>query len=203
MRVCRHILLAILLLAVLSLLAWCYVRRESLARQWSLYRVGAAATPQEAKAELFRCDTDPDPDAMLGELVDKWGTGNRQFDLRLAAYLDARSCSVSLRKAFAGQIGRQHEMLERWAHYWSWRSPLPPEQQMASVVTYLDVVAADPSRNITWREVLDVQALFELTGRGELAKDVSPSNWRDRYRQWQRRRPAGLPKIPRPEGPFP
>ncbi len=203
MRVFRRILLAILLLAVLSLAVWCYICREPLARQWSLYRIGAAATPDEAEAELVRCETDPDPDAMIGELVDKWGTGNRQFDLRLAAHLDARSCGDSLRRAFAEQIGSERELLKRWAHYWSWRSPLPLEQQTASVVAYLDVVAADPSRNITWREVLDVQALFELTGRGELAKDVSPSDWRDRYRQWQRRRPAELPHRARPKEPFP
>jgi hypothetical protein len=201
-RLFWRILLAILLLAVLSLTVWCYLCREPLARQWSLYRIGAAATPSEAEAELVRCETDPDPDAMIGELVDKWGAGNHQFDLRLAAHLDGRSCSESLRKAFAGHIGHRPELLQRWAHYWSWRSPLTPEQQMASVVTYLDIVAADPSRNITWREALDVQALFELTGRGELAKDVSPANWRDRYRQWQRRRPAELPHVLRPKGPF-
>ena len=149
MRVCRQILRAILLLAVLSLAVWCYIYREPLARQWSLYRVGAAATRQEAEAELVRCETDPDEDAMIGELVDKWGTGNRQFDLRLADHLDAPSCGESLRQAFAGQISHQTELLQRWAHYWSWRSPLPPEQQMASVVAYLDVMAADPSRRIT------------------------------------------------------
>jgi hypothetical protein len=203
MRVCRQVLLTILLLAGLGLAAWCYVCREPLARQWSLYRVGAAATPREAEAELVRCETDPDPDAMIGELVDKWGTGNRQFDLRVAGHLDAPSCGESLRKAFAGQIGRQRELLQRWAHYWSWRSPLPLDQQTASVVAYLDLAAADPSRTITWREVLDVQALFELTGRGELASELSPSNWRDRYRQWQRRRPAELPHAPRPKEPFP
>ena len=81
--------------------------------------------------------------------------------------------------------------------------PLPLDQQTASVVAYLDLAAADPSRTITWREVLDVQALFKLTGRGELASELSPSNWRDRYRQWQRRRPAELPHAPRPKEPFP
>lgn len=203
MRVCRHIVLAILLLALLSLAVWCYICREPLRRQWSLYRIGAVAAPQEAEAEIIHCETDPDPDAAIGELVDKWGTGNRQFDLRLATHLDAPSCGDSLREAFSEQIGGQPELLQRWAHFWSWRSPLPLDQQTASIVTYLDGVAADPSRTITWREVLEVQALFELTGHGELARGLSPSDWRDRYRQWQRRRPAELPHNPRPKTPFP
>jgi hypothetical protein len=203
MRVCRHILLAILLLALVSLAVWCYLCREPLRRQWLLYRIGAAVTSREAEAEIVRCETDPDPNAMIGDLVDKWGTGNHQFDLHLASHLDAPSCGDSLRQAFAEEIGGRPELLQRWAHFWSWRSPLPLDEQTASVVTYLDTVAADPSRTITWREVLDVQALFELTGRGELARGLSPSDWRDRYREWQRRRPAKLPNHPRPKTPFP
>jgi hypothetical protein len=203
MRVCRHILLAILLLAVAGLAVWCYICREPLRRQWTLYRIGAAATSREAEREIVRSETDPDPDAMIGDLVDKWGTGNQQFDVYLATHLDAPSCGDSLRQAFAEEIGRRPELLPRWAHFWIWRSPLPLDEQTASVVTYLDSVAGDRSRNITWREVLEVQALFELTGRGELARGLSPSDWRDRYRQWQRRRPAELPHHPRPKTPFP
>ena len=62
-------------------------------------------TSREAEAEIVRCETDPDPDAMIGDLVDKWGTGNHQFDLHLASHLDAPSCGDSLREAFAEEIG--------------------------------------------------------------------------------------------------
>ncbi len=138
-----------LLLAALALGVWCYSHREPLARQWLLYRIGAAASTHEAEAEIVRCESDPDQGAMIGDLVGKWGTGNRRFDLYLAAHLESGSCSESLRKTFAAEIGRQQELLDRWAHYWTWRSPLPPDQQMASVAAYLDVLAADPSRDIT------------------------------------------------------
>ena len=192
-----------MLLVALALGVWCYCQREPLARQWSLYRIGAAASTREAETEIARCEADPDPDAMIGDLIGKWGTGNRRFDLYLAGHLDSESCGEALRKAFAAEVGRQHELLDRWAHFWTWHAPLPPDQQMASVVAYLDILAADPSRDIPWREVLDVQALFQLTGRSELAKGLSPANWRDRYRGWRRGRPAELPQIARPKEPFP
>ena len=109
-----------------------------------------------------------------------------------------------MRAAFAAEIGGNERLLDRWARYWTWRAQLPPSQQMASVAAYLDVLlSADRPRDITWREVLDLQAIFHLTGRGDLAQDLSPTNWRDRYADWQRRRQAELPRIPRPEEPFP
>jgi hypothetical protein len=199
MRAWRRVLPVILLLAVAGLGVWCYIYRQPLARQWALYRIGTAS-PQEAEAEIVRCETAPDHDAMIGELVRKWGTGNRQFDLHLAAHLGSGSCGESLREAFAAEIGRREGLLDRWARYWTWRAQLPPDHQMASVMAYLDALsAANPPHAITWREVLDLQVLFQLTGRGELAQNLSPANWHNRYGQWQRSRPARLPHIPRPE----
>jgi hypothetical protein len=185
----RRILLAILLLIASGLGAWCYAHRRPLARQWTLYRIGAAASQQEADAEIVRSEDGPDHRDMIRELVHKWGTGNRQFDLHLAAHLGAKSCGEPLREAFAAHIGRRKTLLCRWAHYWAWRAPLQPEQQVASVVAYL--------------EVLDLQAVFQLTDCGDLAKGLSPANWRDRYAEWQRSRPVQLPRISRPEGSFP
>ena len=169
-----------------------------------MYRIGAATSPQEAEAEIVGCLAAPDHEAMIRELVGKWGTGNPQFDLHLVAHLGGGSCSEPLRAAFAAELGRRPGLLDRWAHYWIWRSPLPPQQQMASVATYLDaLIMADPPRDITWREVLDLEALFQLTGHGQLAQRLSPVNWRHRYGGWQRSRPVELPSIPRPTQPFP
>jgi hypothetical protein len=203
MRCFRRASLALLVLMALGLSAWCYVYRQPLRRQWTLYRIGAAV-PDEAEARIVACETSPDRDAMIGELVGKWGTGNRQFDLHLAAHVIGGSCGEPLRAAFATELGRHEELLNRWVHYWTWRAQLPPEQQMASVVAYLNALGqTDSPREITWHEVLDVQALFQVTGCGDLADDLTPANWRDRYAQWQRRRPAELPHIARPEEPFP
>jgi hypothetical protein len=204
MRLFRRALLAMLVLTASGLGAWCYVYRQPLRRQWALYRIGAAASPQEADREIVGCLAGPDHNAMIGEMVGKWGTGNRPFDLHLATHLGAGTCGEPLRMAFAAELGRRAGLLDRWAHYWTWRAQLPPEQQMASLVAYFDaLLAADPPRDITWRDVLDLEALFQLTGRGELARNLSPNNWRDRYAQWQRSRPAQLSRIPRPEEPFP
>jgi hypothetical protein len=199
-----RILPVLLLLGALACGVAGYVCHRPLRREWALYRIGAAASPQEAEAAIVACLATPDRDAMMGELVGKWGTGNPQFDLRLAAHLGAGSCDETLRAALAAELGRRPGLLERWAHYWTWRAQLPPDQQMASVAAYLDaLIAADPPRDVTWREVLDLEALFQLTGRGELAQNVSPANWRDRYGRWQRSRPARLPPIARPKQPFP
>ena len=200
----RWLLLALLLMAGLGLGASCYVYRAPLARQWTLYRVGAAGSSQEAQEELVRCQTGPDREVMIGELVEKWGTGNRQFDQYLALHLGGASCGEPLRKAFSAELARREALLPRWAHYWSWRAQLPPDQQIASVLAYFDaLLAAEPPRAITWREVLDLQAIFQLTGRPELAKGLSPDNWPQPYRRWQQSRPAKLPQIARPEEPFP
>ena len=55
---------------------------------------------------------------------------------------------------------------------------------------------------ITWREVLDLQAIFQLTGQPRLALRLSPANWRQRLRTWQQDRPRPLPHVARPAAPF-
>lgn len=181
-----------------------FLYRQTLARQWALYRIGAASSSQEADVEIVRCETSPEAELLIGEMVGKWGSGNPRFDLHLATHLGGRSCGEALREAFSKEITHREGLLERWAHYWTWRAQLPPDQQMASVLAYLDALhAAEPPRSITWREVLDLQAVFQLTGCGESAQNLSSANWRERYAQWQQKKPSRLPAISRPEQPFP
>jgi len=200
----RRISLILLVLAILTLGVAGYVGRAPLRRQWTLYRIGAAASPQEAEPLLVRCETGGDRDAMLAELVRKWGTGNRQFDRYLAGHLSGASCGERLREAFATELGRRDGLLGRWAPYWAWHAPLSPDEQLASVTAYFDaVLTADPPRGITWREVLDLQAVFQLTGHGELARGLTPADWRERYHRWIEIHPAQLPHVPRPKEPLP
>ncbi len=199
-----QIFLGLFLLIVLVAGVFAIVYRQPLARQWALYRIGAAGSAQEADVEIVRCETSPNADLLIAEMVAKWGTGNRRFDLHLAAHLGGRSCGETLREAFSHEITHREGLLERWARYWTWRAQLPPDQQMASVLAYLDALdAAEPPRSITWREVLDLQAVFQLTGCGELAQNLSSANWRERYAQWRQKKPPRLPALPRPEQPFP
>jgi len=204
MRRWLWISLAALLLAALGLGAWAYAHRGALQRQWACYRVGAAGSPAEAQAEIawFEADAE-DRQVRLDDLVGKWGTGNQRFDVYLASHLYDPACSDALREAFAAELDRRPELLPRWAHFWSWRTRQEPNEQIGSTVEYLGTLAAaTPPATITWREVLDLHAVFELTGQGALAAGLSPANWLEHYRRWQQVRPAELPHIGRPKEPF-
>ena len=110
--------------------------------------------------------------------------------------------SVALREAFSRQLSRRPELLPRWARHWSHRAAQEPDQQIAAILTYLETLASSESpKTITWREVIGLQAVFELSGRGELAEGLSPANWLDRFRHWQEVRPVELPHVPRPDQP--
>jgi len=187
--------------------AWVYVNHRRLATQWEgqwgSYRVGQANSAEEAAAEIAALEQGPDRDARLRELVGKWGTGNQRFDLYLAEYVRSAQSSELLREAFSLEFAWRESLLGRWAEYWCWESPGEPDERIASIVEYLDVLAgAEPPRAITWREVLDLQAVLTLFGRPELAVRLKPENWRDRYRRWQKARPERLPHVARPERPF-
>jgi hypothetical protein len=141
-------------------------------------------------------------DARLPTLIGRFGRGNGRFDLYLAQYVDDRDSSESLRRAFSSELGARDGLLARWATYWSWRLTRPPDEVIASILDYLEVLRADASATLTWREVLDLQAVFQWTSRPELARGLSPDNWRDRYRQWRSARPARLPHVERPGEPM-
>lgn len=203
MRRWLRVLVVLVPLAGIGLGGWCYLHRKQLARQWAVYRVGAAEPFRKAQSQIIRCETGPDREALIHELVRKWGTGNQRFDLHLARHLGQAPCTDALREAFSSELGRREELLPRWAHYWTWRAKMDPDQQIASILAYLDtLVRVEPVKPITWREVLDLQAVFQLTGQTELARRLSPANWRDRYRRWQQSRPVELPHVPRPARPF-
>lgn len=202
----RIIITAVLLLAA-GCAAWFYFNWARLERQSACYRVGSAETAEQTRAIVAWFETGPDRDLRLRELVGKWGTGNRQFDLNLAQYIDSPDSSEPLRKTFSRELAWRRELLPRWARFWSWRTKLEPDEQIASVASYLDDLAASNAasktpRPITWREVLELQAVFQLTGAEPLAPRLSPENWLSRYGRWQKMRPAKLPHVARPKQPF-
>jgi len=203
MRPWLRILVSLLLLAGIGLGTWCYFARHRMASQWVSYRVGAAGGFNEARAEIARLEGGPGRDAALRELARSWGAGNPQFDLHLARYVGSPDSSESLRKTFSLEFGWREELLPRWAHYWSWRAAQEPDREIASILAYLDLLlSAESPKPIAWREVLDVQAVFQLTGQPRLAKRLGPANWQDRYRRWLANRPDQLPHVPRPAKPF-
>jgi len=200
MRCWLRFLIVPVTLAGILVGAWWRVNRQRLQRQWDCYRVGAAESFDQARAEIIRCETAPDAEARIAELVQKWATGNRQFDLYLARYVHQPQCGTALRAAFSRELGRREGLLSRWAHHWSWQAPLEPNEQIASIVAYLDGLAR--CQTITWREVLDLQAVFELTGQGRLGRRLSPANWHTRFRRFQQVHSGRLPEVTRPEEPF-
>lgn len=183
---------------------WVYMHQPKLAGQWDSYRVGQAADFAAAEVEIARFERAPDPRPALRELCGKWGTGNQRFDLYLAEHVRAAGSTEALRQEFSLVFAWREDLLARWAHYWTWRVRGGPVRRIAAVVEYFDLLAtADPPRAITWREVLDLQAVFQLTGQPKLAVRLTPENWRERYRRWQQLRPETPPRAERPAMPFP
>lgn len=184
--------------------AWAYMNRHALTRQWMCYRVGAAESFEEAQRSLRWFEQGPDRPLRLRELVGRWGTGTQRFDFYLARHVGSPESSEALRERFSLEFGWREELLERWAHYWAWQSREEPDEQIASILEYLDTLASvEPPKSITWREVLDLQAIFQLTGNAEPAERLKPANWHQRFAQWNAHRPAGLPHVARPETPLP
>jgi hypothetical protein len=196
--------LALLLAVLVAAAGWAAVNRQRLARQWACYRVGAAETFDAANREILWFEQGPDRRGRLDELVAKWGTGNPRFDLFLAHHVAQPASSEDLKAAFAARVGRDERLLTRWAHFWLWRAPLEPDVQAASILHYHDaLLAAGEPTPITWREVLDLQALFVLCDRPDRAAGLSPETWRDRYRVFRESAPERLPELVRPEQPLP
>ncbi len=204
MRLRTPLLPTFLVLSSIALGLWVHGNWTLLSSQWTSYRVGAAESFAEAQARIAPLEKGSDRDAKMAQLVGKWGTGNRQFDLYLAEHICDAAATDGLRESFSRQLGRSAELRRRWAHYWSHRTSLPPDEQVQSIVSYLDTLATvDPPRAITWREVLDLRAMFELTSNPRPAPDLSGTNWHEYYRVWRETRPNDLPNIPRPEMPLP
>jgi len=203
MRLRLRILISLVALAGVGLGTWGYLNRGQFASRWACYRVGAAGSFADAQAEIAWFESAPNHKQKLRELVGRWGTGDQRFDLYVAQYVKEPKSPEATRKAFSLEFSWHEERLPRWAHYWSWRAAQEPNREIASIVAYLDVLqTAGPSKTITWREVLDLQAIFYLTGEPHLAKRLGPENWRERYRQWRTRHPDRLGPVGRPETPF-
>jgi len=196
--------MAVGLLLAAGVAAWAYAVRERLHRQWMTYRVGAAASLDEARQRIAWFEAEPDRDAKLRELVRKWATGNLSFDYALAHYVGHAKSSEALRKAFSLEFAWREGLLVRWAHYWSWRAPQEPDRHIEEILAYVDLLDAAPEvKELSWREILDLQAILQLGGQPILALRLTPDNWRDRYHEWKRSRPATLSRVSRPFAPFP
>jgi len=205
MRLWVRLLAALAVVAAGVLAAWAYGNREALGRQWMAYRVGQASDFAEARQAIQWFETGPDREARLRELVGKWGGGNVRFDFYLARYVASTECSAALRKSFSLGLAWEEGLLPRWAHYWCWKAAQSPDRQIEEILAYTDKVdaAKESLPEITWREILDLQAIFYLSGQPKWAERLTPGNWRERYRQWRESRPAGPWEIRKPSKPLP
>jgi len=189
-------------LAALGVGYW--LLQDRLSQQWGANRVASAVSFEAAGSLIASMENAPDREERLRKLVEAWGRGHQKFDLYLAWYVTSPRSSELLRETFSLELAWREELLPRWAHYWCWRSPQAPDEQIASVLGYLELLAqAETPKEITWREVLDLQAIFALADQPGLAKRLSPDNWLHRFRQWEQ---SGRPKpsyVHRPEEPFP
>jgi hypothetical protein len=167
-------------LVVLIGLAW--QERLLLWNQYRSYRVGAAASYRQAQGLIDRMHDD----AAMPVLVSKWGTGNARFDVYLARYLNETHCPDTLREEFAQHIGRSPELASRWAHLWRFRALDSPAGEYRQLANYLRILCESDERlPITWRDVLDAQALFIDSDQRVLARGLDPAHLKARFRQWQ------------------
>lgn len=202
-----HAMLLFAALAAVLVGGWAYVNRETLSWQWASYQVGAAASFEQARERIARFEQGPDATERLRVLAAKWGGGNPQFDRYLAQYAASGESSKGLRRAFSRQLTRRPELVQRWAHFWCWQASIEPDRQIESILEYLDALAFDENavagESLTWRELLDLQAIFALSGEPDRAMRVALENWREHYRVWREARRDAMPHVPRPAEPFP
>lgn len=196
-----------LMLAGVFVGSWVYVHRQKIAWQWACFKAGLATTSEQARGQFAWFERGPDSPEKLRVLAAKWATGNAQFDRHLAEYVTSGDSSMALRRAFSEELARRPNLLPRWAHYWSWQAPLEPDRHIGSILEYLDALALGDApvagQQLTWRELLDLQAVLTLSGDVDRAARTTPDNWREHYRVWTETRRATLGRVPRPSGPLP
>ena len=146
-----RVLLVLLLLGGVACGVAGYVYRRPLRRQWALYRIGAAASPQEAEAEIVGCLSGARP------RCHDWRAG-RQMGHGQSGSSTCTWPHTSAPDRAASRCAR-HSPRNSAAAQGCWTvGPTTgpggpncrPTQQMASVVAYLDaLIVADPPRDIT------------------------------------------------------
>jgi hypothetical protein len=204
MRSVVRFTLVIGLLAAVAAAALGYRNREELGRQWASYRVGAAADVDEARARLAWFETPDDSAGKLHNLVHRWGTGNQRFDFYLAWHVHDPQCSEAFLEAFSQELAEQPKLLDRWTHFWLWRAAEEPDREIRQTLFYLGNVAkVQPPKSLTWREVLDLEAIFHVVGHDPLAERLRPDKWQKQFFRWSQVARGQLPHVARPELPFP
>ncbi len=199
-----RLFVVVVIAASIAAAIWAWVHQPRLVDQWDSFQVGRAESYAEAAALIGQVEQAPRAWPAIRELCHKWGTGNQRFDLYLADYVRRGPSSEPLRKAFSLELTWRPDQLPRWRHYWLWQLPAEADARIASMVAHYDLLSqAEPPRSIAWREVLDLQALFEVTGQRDLANRLKPDNWRSRYARWREACPDGVPPQERPELPLP
>lgn len=186
MRLLLRIGLVALLIVAAGVGGWLYANRDAIERRRAVLRVADAPNFAQAQVELRWFELAPEVDEKRAELVGYWGTGQATFDTYLAQHLRDPDCGEALRKRFSEELAWRPELRPLWATVWRERTKQPPHEEAASVLEFLDTLAkAETPPRLTWRQVLDVQAVFELRGRGDLAVRLTPENCLDRFRQFK------------------
>jgi hypothetical protein len=180
----RFVLAASILLIVAAAL-WLYGRRDALSLQWDCYQVTSARSYEDLQQRIDLFQRESKGENRLAALVARWKTGNDAFDGYLARYLYDPQCSEALREAFSRELGWRKELIPAWGEHWRALKP-DAEDRIDSLRRYLQALhAAEPPRELTWRDVLDFQAAVQLTGHGDLAHRLTPENWRERFERWE------------------
>ncbi len=188
-----RVVAAFAFLALAALLGTSFLLRQRMAAQWMAYRVGRAADFEQAAEVLAWFESGENHEQRLRDLVTRWGTGNARFDYYLARYVASPQSSEALRKRFSLELAWRERLLGRWAHFWSYRAGDQLDRRVEEILGFMELLLSGDSsgRQITWREVLDLQAIFWLSGQPTWAERLTPENWRDRFVAWRNLRTQG------------
>ncbi len=198
----RNLIVA-LLLGAAALAAWFYIEERLFARKWDPAEVSRAGTFRLAQQTLAQFEAPPDAHRKMMRLTAYWGTGDLDFDQYLARHLLDPGCGDALRERFCAELGWRDKLRERWVNYWCWKHKREPSDAVAEFVELFDEELAEKTPPpIRWREVLDLLAVFELAGRSELARLLTPDNAVERYRKWRTEVPEPKIERARPSKPF-
>ena len=182
----KRLLLLALVLAIAAMGGWAWTNRDELAIQLACYRVRAAANYEAAVTELEWFEKHPRREQVLQRLMARFGTGNRRLDEYLTSYAYDGRASEAFRQALSLEFAWRPELLPLWQEYWTGRQQGDNlEEEVSTIRNYLEALdAADPPREVTWRDILDIQAAMQISDAPNLAIRLSPRNWRSRYHRW-------------------